>query len=126
MQKLRHPSEVDALFGGQWRRRSLLSVGDLGTCRALAGLRGGRHLREIVVRRAGPRAGSPKDGNGADLRLLTGTLVVEARFGSNESKQPVPETPLPELANGRSRRKPALKLPSAHAVSMQGAGWLRH
>jgi hypothetical protein len=54
MQKLRHPSEVDALFGGQWRRRSLLSVGDLGTCRALAGPRGGRHLREIVVRRAGP------------------------------------------------------------------------
>ncbi|GHH32539.1 hypothetical protein GCM10017774_13600 [Lentzea cavernae] len=41
----------------------------------------GTTLRVIVVRRAGPRAGVPKDGNRADQRFYAGSLVVESSFG---------------------------------------------
>jgi hypothetical protein len=70
------------LFGGQWRRHFLLSVGDLGTCRRPGPDSGeGTNLCEIVLCGAGLRAGLPKDGNWADQRLYAGSLVIESSLG---------------------------------------------
>ncbi len=72
--------------GGNHTNRAAGRAADPGRRAAGDGASAAGEQPMSVMRRFESSAGPPKDGNSTELRLLTGTLVVEARFGSSDGR----------------------------------------